>query len=303
MIPVVQIQFLFHLENTLIRPLILWVRIFYRTFDNQLEHPAGIGSAQSINSPKNLLVVLQTAASIGVPNKAKKIAVFDNLNVRKVCVDIDGTRYPRVGVSVFLVFHLGLSSENDDHYKSPKLIYKEYNGEDLTNPFLIFTDMKNIHPVQVIDLIFQIDHKNPGKYQLHEKYRGGTNNARLHKKLMKLQLFEIDWETILTVLRNHWMIWLSLKNSMKKITWKTIYVWENLTKSLLLSYMSQKFQETFRQRIHTHWWQLCGRRPLGGLFYKKIDATTSIASVDHLISFYLTNYQNQSLIIKIKFKV
>ena len=62
--------------------------------DTQLEYHVDIGSAQNLNSPKYLIKAHQTAARIGVPNKAEDIAVFHNLNVRKYHVDIDGVRYP-----------------------------------------------------------------------------------------------------------------------------------------------------------------------------------------------------------------
>ena len=39
----------------------------------------------------------QSAARIGVPNKANNIAVFDILDVRKIFVDIDADRYARDG--------------------------------------------------------------------------------------------------------------------------------------------------------------------------------------------------------------
>ena len=47
-----------------------------KTVDTQLEQPADIESAQNINSPKCLIAVHQTAARIGVPNKANKNAIF-----------------------------------------------------------------------------------------------------------------------------------------------------------------------------------------------------------------------------------
>ena len=61
-----------------------------KTFDAQLEYEIEIGSAQNINSPKYLIVVHQTAARMGVPNKAKNIAVFDNLDVRKCMLKLIG---------------------------------------------------------------------------------------------------------------------------------------------------------------------------------------------------------------------
>ena len=39
--------------------------------------------------------------------------------------------------------------------------------------------LKNIYPIQVIDLSFQVDHINPKKIQLFEEYRNDPANARL----------------------------------------------------------------------------------------------------------------------------
>ena len=71
-----------------------------KTVDTQLEYQVDLVTSQYINSSKFLLVAHQTALRTGVLNKAKNVAVFDNLNVRKYHVDIDGVRYPRDGVSI-----------------------------------------------------------------------------------------------------------------------------------------------------------------------------------------------------------
>ena len=71
-----------------------------KTVDTQIEYQVDIGSAHRNNSPKCLIVAHQTADRIRVPNKARKIAVFDNFNVKKYHVDIDGIRYPRDSVSI-----------------------------------------------------------------------------------------------------------------------------------------------------------------------------------------------------------
>ena len=42
-----------------------------KTVDTQFEYQVDIGSAQSINSPKNLIVAHQTEARKGTPNKKK----------------------------------------------------------------------------------------------------------------------------------------------------------------------------------------------------------------------------------------
>ena len=47
-----------------------------KTVDTQLQYQVDIGSAQKTKSPKYLIAVHQTAARIGVPNKANEIAQF-----------------------------------------------------------------------------------------------------------------------------------------------------------------------------------------------------------------------------------
>ena len=54
-----------------------------------------IGSSQQVNSPKYLICAHQTQNRINVPNKNNNIAIFDNLDLRKYYVEIDGQRYPR----------------------------------------------------------------------------------------------------------------------------------------------------------------------------------------------------------------
>ena len=70
-----------------------------KTVETQLENQVDIGSAQHINSPE-YIIAHQTADRIGFPNKANNVAVFNNLDVRKYLVDIDGVRHPRDGVSI-----------------------------------------------------------------------------------------------------------------------------------------------------------------------------------------------------------
>ena len=120
-----------------------------KTVDTQLDYQVDIGSAQYNNSPKYLVVADQTAARVGVPNKAENIAIFDSLNVRKYHVYIDGVRYPRDGLSIEYN-----SIAYIDQYSDHKIFYKEYVGEKLLNPFVSFTDMKNKYPFQFFDLRF-----------------------------------------------------------------------------------------------------------------------------------------------------
>ena len=108
--------------------------------DTQLQYQLDKGSAQNINSPKYLIAVHQTAATLGAPNTAENVAIFDHLDVRKNHVDVDGVRYPRDGVNVDYELN-----DYDDQYRDLKLFYKEYVGEELLNPFKSYTDMrKNI---------------------------------------------------------------------------------------------------------------------------------------------------------------
>ena len=143
-----------------------------------------IGSAQQVNSPKNLIACHQSAARLNAPNKGLNISRFDNLNVRKYFVEIDSIRYPRDGV-------ITNYNENDyiDQYKYLKLFYKGYVGEELLNPFISYTDMKTKYPIQVIDHRFQPDHITPKKIHLFEEYRpapvNNPNSARLYVILIR----------------------------------------------------------------------------------------------------------------------
>ena len=93
-----------------------------------------------MNSPKYLIVAHQTAVRLWVPNKANNNAVFDNRDVWKYLVDIDGVHYPRDAVNI----DYGLT-DYVEQYRDLKLFYKEYVGEELLSPFTSYTDMeKNI---------------------------------------------------------------------------------------------------------------------------------------------------------------
>ena len=144
-----------------------------------------IGSAQSVNSPKYLICAHPTEAKSALPNKRNDISRFDNINVRKYFIEIDGQRYPRDSV-------LTNYAQNDsiDQYRDIKLFYKEYVGEELLNPFVSYTDMKNKYPIQVIGLRYQADHITPEKIQLFEEYRADPANARLYVILIRRREIE-----------------------------------------------------------------------------------------------------------------
>ena len=101
---------------------------------------------------------------------------------------MDGYRYPTDGV-------LTSFPENDylDQYRDLKLIFKDYVGEELMNPLISYTDMKNKYPIQIIDLRHQINHTTPKKIQLLEEFNTDpTNvNARLFVILYRHRQIEM----------------------------------------------------------------------------------------------------------------
>ena len=140
-----------------------------RTSEYQLE----IGSAVKVNSPKHLIAALQTAARSGFTNKAINVSVFNHVDVRKIFVEMDGTR-DSVDVNY-------ATNDHPDQYRDLK--YEEYAKEPLLKPFIKHTDLKQFYPIQVIDLRFQVDHANPKKLQLFEEYRGNPDNAHTEARL------------------------------------------------------------------------------------------------------------------------
>ena len=90
-----------------------------------------IGSAQSVNSPKHLIEVHQTAARLNSPSKILNISRFDNLSVKKDFVEKDGYRYPHD--SVLINYEL---NDYRDQYGDLILFFREYVGEKLLNSFI-----------------------------------------------------------------------------------------------------------------------------------------------------------------------
>ena len=145
-----------------------------------------IGSAQSVSSPKYLLCAHQTDVRSALPNKRNNISRFDNINVRKYFIEIDGQRYPRDSALTDYTLN-----DYVDQYRDLKLFYKEYIGEELLSPFVSYPDMKNKYPIQVIDLRYQVDHITPKKIQLLEEYRADPANARLYIILIRRREIEL----------------------------------------------------------------------------------------------------------------
>ena len=54
-----------------------------------------IGSSQNVQNPKYLIGAHQTKDRINGAISTKKVSIFDNLDLRKYYIEIDGQRYPR----------------------------------------------------------------------------------------------------------------------------------------------------------------------------------------------------------------
>ena len=118
-----------------------------------------IGSSQNVQSPKYLIGAHQTKDRIDGAISTKNFAIFDNLDLRKYYIEIDGQRYPRDS-------SLMNYEQNDyiEQYKDLKLFFKEYIGEQLMSPFISYSDMKTKYPIEIIDLRHQADHITPKKF-------------------------------------------------------------------------------------------------------------------------------------------
>ena len=131
-----------------------------------------IGSSQNVQSPKYLIGAHQTKDRIDGAISTKIVPIFDNLDLRKYFIEIDGQRYPRDS-------SLMNYEQNDyiEQYKDLKLFFKEYIGEQLMSPFISYPDMKTKYPIEIIDLRHQSDHITPKKIQLFLEYGSDPENA------------------------------------------------------------------------------------------------------------------------------
>ena len=144
-----------------------------------------ISSAQHINSPKYLISAFQTNAGT-TPGKDVNPAIFDNNNVTKYFVEIDGVRYPQDGVLINFEQNSYL-----DQYRDLKLFYKEYVGEELLQPYITYPEMKYRYPIQITDLRHQVDHITPKKIQLFEEVSEDPNTERLFIILIRHRQIEM----------------------------------------------------------------------------------------------------------------
>ena len=145
-----------------------------------------IGSSQNVQSPKYLIGAHQTKDRIDGAISTKNVAIFDNLDLRKYYIEIDGQRYPRDS-------SLMNYEQNDyiEQYKDLKLFFKEYIGEQLLSPFISYPDMKTKYPIEIIDLRHQADHITPKKIQLFLEYGADPDNARFFLILIRRREIEL----------------------------------------------------------------------------------------------------------------
>ena len=145
-----------------------------------------IGSSQNVQSPKYLIGAHQTKDRIDGAISTKNVAIFDNLDLRKYYIEIDGQRYPRDS-------SLMNYEQNDyiEQYKDLKLFFKEYIGEQLLSPFISYPDMKTKYPIEIIDLRHQADHITPKKIQPFLEYGADPENARFFLILIRRREIEL----------------------------------------------------------------------------------------------------------------
>ena len=133
-----------------------------------------IGSAKQLNFPKYLISAYQMKDRILTPNKASNKALFDNLDLGKYYVEIDGQRYPRDGLSINY-------TKNDyiDQYRDLKLFFEEYIEEAILNPLISYPDMKTQNNIGIRDLRQQLHHITFKRIRLFQEYGTDPDNARL----------------------------------------------------------------------------------------------------------------------------
>ena len=142
-----------------------------------------IESSQNVQSLKNLIGAHQTKDRLDGVISTENVSIFDNLNLKKYYVEIDGLRYPRDSV-------LMNYEQNDyiEQFKDLNLFFEEfqhYIGEELMTPFISYPDMKAKYPIEILDLRHQTDHITPKKIQLFLEYDADPENARFYLKLIR----------------------------------------------------------------------------------------------------------------------
>ena len=145
-----------------------------------------IGSSQNVQSPKYLFGAHQTKDRIDGAISIQNVSIFDNLDLRKYYIEIDGQRYPRDN-SI-------MNYEQNDYteqFKDLKIFFKEYIGEHLMSPFMSYPDMKTKYPIEIIGLRHQSDHITPKKIQLFLEYGADPEIARFFLILIRRKEIEL----------------------------------------------------------------------------------------------------------------
>ena len=141
---------------------------------------ADIGCSQQGDNPKYFFGAHQTRARADTADKNHTIAIFDNLNLQKYYVEIDGVRYQRD--SVLLKYE---QYDFIEQYKDLKLYFKDYIDEELLTPFISYPDMKTKYSIELLDLRHQSDHITPKKIQLFHEYSADPEIARFFTTLVR----------------------------------------------------------------------------------------------------------------------
>ena len=145
-----------------------------------------IGSSQNVQNPKYLIGAHQTKDRIDGAISTKNVSIFDNLDLRKYYIEIDGQRYPR---DSSLMNYKQI--DYIEQYKELKLFFKEYNGDQLLSPFISYPNMKTKYPIEIIDLRHQSDHITPKKNQLFLEYGADPENARFFLIIIRRREIEL----------------------------------------------------------------------------------------------------------------
>ena len=135
---------------------------------NQLD----FGSSQNVQSPKYLIGAHQTKDRTDGPISTKNVSIFDNLDLRKYYIEINGQRNPRDS-------SLMIYEQNDyiERYRDLKSCFRENIGEQLMSLYISYPDMKTKYPIEIIDLRHQSDHITPKRIQLFLEFGADPANA------------------------------------------------------------------------------------------------------------------------------
>ena len=145
-----------------------------------------IGISQNVQSPKYLIGARQTRDRIDAPISTKNVYIFDNLDLRKNYIEIDGQRYPKDS-SLMNYEQNDYTEQNRDF----KFFFKEYVGEQLMTPFISYPGMKTKYPIEILALRNQSDPITPKKIQLFLEYGADPENAKFYLILIRRREIEM----------------------------------------------------------------------------------------------------------------